>query len=188
MKRIALIIGILAIGLAIQLLFSCADPLQQNDQNPVPPGGPHIDTIYIFDSVFITDTTPPRTDTIFIVDSVIIVDTVVHIDTVVVTDSSVSNPTVYCARIGACQHKIVWLLQNAPGTYRLDFAAQIARNQPMQTVEVDIDGQVFSWSPAREAEMTQQLDLGRNAVVQLTSSQPKAFGHGVDICLTVTKL
>jgi len=187
MKRIIFVLGMLMAGLAIQLLFSCADPLQQNDQNPVPPGH-QIDTIYIFDSVFITDTTPPRTDTIFIVDSVVTVDTVVYTDTVVITDSSASNPTVYCARIGACQHKIVWLLQNAPGTYRLDFAAQIDKNQPMQTVEVDIDGQVFSWSPARNSEMQQQLDLSRNAVVQLTSSQPKAFGHGVEICLTVTKI
>jgi hypothetical protein len=169
MKRTYIIAGLFPLAVAIQWLLSCADPLQQIGQSPLSPPGSHTDTIYSFDTL-------------------VVFDTIVHIDTVVISESDHCQPSRHCSTIGAGHHKIVWLLRNSEGRFRLDFAALAERNKPVQTVIVEIDGQKFEWSPAKNEEFSTEMHLGQNAIVRIISDQPCAFGHAIDICLTVTKL
>jgi hypothetical protein len=169
MKRTLFSAGLLATASAALLIFSCADPLQQNGgQGPVPPPGPHTDTIYI-------------------VDTVVVIDTVMHIDTVFVPEPGECCYNTFCSHIGSGQHKIVWLLRNSEGRYHLEFGALTERDQPVQKLFVDINGEKFCWSPAHEHELVIDRYLTQNAVIRIYSDQPCAFGHEISICLTVSR-
>jgi len=205
-------ITFLSFGLiALVLLSNCADPLDITNQ-PVPHPQP-ADTLFVVDTVFVIDTvTQTHFDTTYIIDTVFHggIDTVMIIDTVIVTkpDTISIVDTIYqtdtltvvdtvivttdtsrmmCGRIESCQKEIVWLLQNASCEYRLSFAAYIEKDQPPQSLTVQIDDSVFSWNTADSESMAVDMWLNDNAAITIISQKPPARGHAVYICLSLSR-
>jgi hypothetical protein len=140
-----------------------------------------VDTVYQIDTVFVVDSTS-QTDTVFII------DTVLQIDTVVVIEPGDSGPIAMCARLSSCRQEIVWMFRNPEGDYRLEFTAASERDNPDQTLVVAIDGEKYFWKPSRDSEFITEQHLEQNAIIRINSKKPPAFGHAIDVCLTVSKL
>jgi hypothetical protein len=169
------------------------------------------DTVYVSDSVVRVDTVLV-TDSVLFMDTVLVMDTVVQIDTLVVTDTVVQQDTVrvvdtllrvdtvvvtlpgpgecpgLCSQLNSYQKEIVWRLDNAAGTYHLEFSAVTERDQPAQNITVYAGGNSYHWSPATQSEFTIDLDLPADAQIKLCLDNPKACGHSVTVCLSVTAL
>lgn len=120
---------------------------------------------------------PPRI--IIIVDTLIVVDTVI----IVVTDSTGNS----CERLSATRQELVWLFSNSEGSYNLEFLAYSESDRPPQMLVVIIDDQEFMWDPNESMEFSLNLDLKENASVWIISENPHAYGHSIDICLTVSE-
>jgi len=202
-----------ALGLAVLFaLTHCADPLDITNQ-PVPPHQNPSDTLYVVDTVYVIDTvTQTHFDTTYIVDTVfqggidtlVVVDTVIQIqpDTVIVIDTVNQLDTVtvvdtvyvitdsarfMCGRIESCQKEIIWLLQNEAGQYQLNFAACIEKDQPPQSLTVEIAGTEYTWNTAERGTFVVNSWLNDNATVTITSKKPPARGHAVYICLSLIR-
>lgn len=166
MKRFILFLLVASLWCVAHSFVGCADPMQNVTQSPAPPPG-------------------ATHDTVSTVDTVVVIDTVIQVDTVIVVVPDTGTSTQLCSRIGSGQHEIVWILQDQDGLYTLDFVAMVARDQPVQSVVVDIDGKKFSWSPSKNPEFVTIQHLSPHAVIRIFSTQPCAFGHPIDICLAV---
>jgi len=153
----------------------------------------HYDTTYVVDTV-----TNNQIDTIMVIDTVIVSrpDTVAIVDTIYQTDTLTIVDTIYvandtsqllCGRIESCQKEIVWLLQNEPGQYHLSFASLIEKNQPPQSLTVQIGDSAFSWNTATDDNLSVDMWLAANATITITSQKPPARGHAVYICLSMTR-
>lgn len=157
------------------------------------------DTVYVSDTVYQIDTVVV-TDSVVFPDTVIVVDSVHWTDTLVVIDTLVDNDTVFvevpdtnacpplCSQINSHQHKIIWLLNNTAGRYRLDFAALAERDQPAQKLIVTVDGVSQVWRVRDSNQLTLDLDLHEDAHVIIELDQPNACGHSIAVCLTVKPL
>ena len=90
MKRLYVLAALFALLFGSQLLVTCSNPLERDDDpDPVPP---RIDTIFLVDTVSSTDTlivhdTTMTTDTLLVVDTVLEVDTLTIVDTTVLVDT-----------------------------------------------------------------------------------------------------
>lgn len=185
MKKLGVLLACLTLYGVVQLISSCADPLDNGQSGAISPSRPPtIDTLKLVDTLYIVDTTF-ITDSVFVIDTTFVIDTVVHADTVyiVVPDTVLLH---HCSRLGAGEHEIVWLLQNQEGNYHLDFAALAERFQPKQTAVVDINGETYEWSPARQSELVIDQFLKANSIIRIDLSEPCAYGHSIDICLLMT--
>ncbi len=140
-----------------------------------------VDTVYQIDTVFVVDSTS-QTDTVYII------DTVLQIDTVIVIEPGDSGPIVMCAQLSCNRQEIVWMFRNPEGDYRLEFTAASERDNPDQTLSVRIDGEEYFWKPSRDREFITEQYLEQNAIIRITSKKPPAFGHAIDVCLTMSKL
>lgn len=152
-----------------------------------------VDTVLVTDSVFFTDTvvvldTVVQTDTVVQQDTVRVVDTLLRVDTVVVTVPGPGECPGLCSQLNSHQKEIVWLLDNAAGTYRLEFSAVPERDQPAQNIIIYAGGNSYRWTPATQSEFTIQVDLRADAQIKLCLDNPKACGHSVTVCLSVTPL
>ena len=157
-----------------------------------------IDTIISYDTIFAGDTiilvdTLLNYDTVFINDTIYdtvfdtFVDTVTETDTVIIVDTLLVSPT-YCASLSCNQKKIVWMLQNHTGLYRLEFSASGDDGDPKDKLVVEIDGEKFYWKPYENPDMILSLDLDAGAKVLIYSCTPHAYGHTLDICLKIEEL
>ncbi len=103
MKRILLLTVCAAVFLSVQFLINCSSPLDSpNGSVPTPPGPTPPETVFFYDTVFLSDSgTDSTTDTIY--DTTVVVDTVhdstadTIYDTLVVIDtiSDSTSDTVY---------------------------------------------------------------------------------------------
>lgn len=153
----------------------------------------HYDTTYVIDTVYQSDL-----DTILIVDTVVVVDpdTVSIVDTIYQTDTLRVVDTIYvdadstqmmCGRIESCQKEIVWLLQNEPGQYHLSFAAFTEKDQPEQSLTVEIGDNSYSWNTIENVNLDVDQALTADASIIITSQKPPARGHAVYVCLSIVR-
>lgn len=145
----------------------------------------YFDTVISVDTIFATDTII-LADTITITDTLVdtVVDTILQTDTVIIVDTLTISPT-YCARLSCFQKKVIWLLQNHAGTYRLEFVASGDNRMPKHRLIVKIGGEQYEWLPNDNPELILELDLDESAKVLIYSATPHAYGHALDICLKV---
>lgn len=184
MRKLILLAVCAIVFIGVQFLVNCSDPLENGSLAPVPPAEPEVDTIYRFDTVVVM-----VFDSVFHVDSLIRIDSIFHVDTVFIVDNdTIESSRMVCARLASSQQEIVWMFRNPDGVYRLEFSASTESGRPTQTLSVNIDGQLFEWSPGKNAEFIIALHLRPNAIVRITSNNPGAFGHAIDVCLTMSKL
>ncbi|MEW5923816.1 MAG: hypothetical protein AB1746_07500 [Candidatus Zixiibacteriota bacterium] len=168
MRRIIILSILSAFFMAMNFCINCSNPLDVEHMN-IPERFTDIDTIYNLDTVNISDTTT-------------IVDTVI----VVVHDSSGSQ--ILCSRIASNQPEIVWMFRNVEGPYLLEFVAFTEEEQPTQKLIVDIDGEEYKWTPASDPEFILNMHLNQNAMIYISSKTPRALGHAIYICLTISGL
>jgi len=153
-----------------------------------------IDTLTLLDTISITDTIITEvSDTVWLVDTVAITDTVIVTDTVTFTDTvfveiPVIDTTVICSEISCKQKKIVWHLFNSAGFYRLEFVADVEKNQPEQTLTITIDGIDYIWDPNADPVFILELNLSEHATIVIKPNIPPAFGHTIDICMKMSAL
>lgn len=156
------------------------------------------DTIIQIDTIVLVDTltqfdTVIQVDTVTEVDTVISVDTIIQFDTVYVIDTVIievpdSTGGAFCGRLSSTRKEIIWLSNNAKGRFLLEFSAFAEFERPEQTLNVEIDGQMYFWTPTESMEFTVEQDLKRHVMIRITSTPAHGFGHPVDICLKMTKL
>lgn len=203
MKRVYLL-GICAtLFWCSQILLNCSSPLESaNGNNPSPPP-PGSETVYVHDTVRLTDTVSDSSaDTIFdtvtivdtfndsIIDTFIVVDTVQDtiIDTLIIVEPDTNGTMVLCSSISPCNKEIVWLFRNAEGMFHLEFVANIENPFGQRKLFVIIDGQQYEWKPEIDRELIVDRHLSPNATIKIYQAEPHAYGHSVDICLTMTRL
>ncbi|PKK83044.1 MAG: hypothetical protein CVT49_10445 [candidate division Zixibacteria bacterium HGW-Zixibacteria-1] len=168
MKRIIVLAALSILCMVVNFCVNCSNPL--DIENVAPPSRfTGVDTIYNLDTLNTSDTT-------------IIVDTVI----VVVHDTTGSQ--IICSRIDCNQKEIVWMFRNAEGSHKLEFVAFTEEDQPCQKLVVDVDGQEFSWKPVENPELIMEQDLNQNATIRISSTNPKALGHAIYICLTLSSI
>jgi len=178
MRKMFVLFVWLSVSAGFLYLMNCSKPL---DIERIKETGP--------DTIFITDT---LTDTLYndttIIDTLII-DTLI-IDTLIIDSTIVDTiyiDSMFCARLSSHRREIVWILFNEPGLYQLDFLAIAERIRRSQTLNVDIDGQVYSWIPAEDFHFSVEQTLGQYAVIRITSTPAHAYGQAIDICLRVSE-
>ena len=214
MRRLTLIVFLLLGTFMLQQLASCSKPLESRSDPDLEPQEPIIiyDTIVDTDTVFITDSTD-CTDTLIFSDTVIVTDTIFDTDTiylpkacdtVYITDTIVDtvecNDTVIvfvqdttgvqteCARLSSHRQELVWLFQNDAGDHSIQFISNIEGTNPVRNLDVYIDGQFYSWDPHADIELIVQQNIGANSIIKVGASQPTAFGHPIDICVSLDPL
>ncbi|PWB75546.1 hypothetical protein C3F09_01920 [candidate division GN15 bacterium] len=138
-----------------------------------------VDTLFIIDTVIVTNP-----DTVSIIDTVYQTDTLTVVDTVIVTNDTTLQ---MCGRIESCQKEIVWLLFNPAGNYQLSFAAYIEKDQPPQSLTVQIGESAYTWNTADSTTFTLDSWLDSRATITITSLKPPARGHAVYVCLNMTR-
>lgn len=192
MKRSALLLSGLLAVLAFQAILNCSQPLESSDLsgglNPAP-GSPG-DTLFVVDTIFITH--GGKVDTVIVVDTVIQVDTVTVmdstvVDTVIIVEPDPGDSDILCARLSQARQEVVWLFRNTEGLYHLEFVALPEREHPTQILEVTIDETTYTWNMAQGLKMIFDQSLTSNATIRIATKKPPAFGHAVDICLTMTR-
>ena len=201
-----LLLGIfITIFVAIMFVGNCSDPLEslgpeiRIDTIKIVDTLGYSDTLFIIDTFMIIDTLD-YTDTLFVVDTIMIIDTLDYMDTVYVVDTVNNIDTVFiyitdttqsqtiCSRISSCRKKIVWMLRNQEGKYKLEFTASQDGKCPVQTLYLYIDGHEYRWKPVEDPELIKELYLEENSTIRIKTYKPPAFGHTIYICLTISKI
>jgi hypothetical protein len=146
------------------------------------------DTVIVTDTVFDIDTLyiPKACDTVYITDT--IVDTLECTDTVIVFVQDTTGVQTECARLSSHRQELVWLFQNDAGDHSIQFISNIDGSNPVRNLDVYIDGQFYSWDPHANSELIVQQNLGANVIIKVGASQPTAFGHPIDICVSLDPL
>ena len=141
------------------------------------------DTIFVIDTVIQTDTVIDS-----FIDTVILIDTVSDtiIDTLIIIEPDTSG-MVLCSQISACNKEIVWVFSNAEGIFHLEFVAEPSDAFVKRTLIVEIEGDKYMWKPEINRELTIDRHLPANATINIYPDKPLAFGHSVDVCLTMTR-
>jgi hypothetical protein len=174
MRKMIVLFVWLTASVVFIYLANCSRPL---DIDRIIEAGP--DTVFVSDTVY-NDTT--IIDTLII--DTLIIDTLI-IDTLIV--DTVYIDSMYCGRLSSHRQEIVWILFNQPGNYRLDFLAIAERIRRSQTLEINIDGNSYSWRPGDNFEFSVEQNLGRYAVIRIKSMPAHAYGQPIDICLRVSE-
>ena len=169
-----------------------------------------IDTVHdstadtIFDTIVVIDTvSDSTTDTIFVIDTVIQTDTIIDsvidtvivfdtvsdtiIDTLIIIEPDTNGTMILCSQISSCNKEIVWLFRNAEGMFHLEFVAEAADEFGKRTLIVEIEGHKYMWKPEIDREFIIDRYLSANATIHIYPDKPLAFGHSIDICLTMTR-
>jgi hypothetical protein len=182
------VVAVLVLGALI--VASCANPLESTAK---PEPLQHIDTLLLMDTLFMSES-------VLVTDTVVIVDTVREVDTVIVTDSVFQVDTVFvsvpdtsdcgrmCAELSSHSKKIVWLLDNDAGRYRLEFDGEPERQQPRQRLFVEMGGKTYQWTVQDNPTLIIDVDLSADDRITISSCNPHAFGHAIAICVTTTPL
>jgi len=165
----------------------CTDTLFVTDTLVVTDTVVVTDSVIVPDSVLVTDTVLVI-DTLMHTDTLLVLDTVFHTDTVIVVERDTSGCGRMCDQLSSTQKEIVWLLDNTAGRYRLDFSGWVERDQPPQKLILYIDGDRHEWVVAENSDLTVEADLGLHAKIFIKLDNPKACGHEVAVCLTVTPI
>lgn len=191
MKRIFLLTICAALFLSSQFLINCSSPLDSSGggiPSPPPPG--QTDTIFVHDTVFVTDSncdsicdtiydtvvvTDSASDTIYVYDTVTVTDTLVDtikivdtfliIDTVIVSDSC--DPGPMCAEFNKYNKKVYWKLHNESGKHKLEFTATFGDECFDNILHIHIYGKKYEWNPKTNPTFTVTKDLHKNAKVMV---------------------
>lgn len=156
MKRLVTLSVWASLMAAMQLLGNCSRPLE---------------------SVIDEGSAPPET--------VVVVDTVIYTDTIIVEMPDSDGSQLLCGRLSSHRHQIVWLFPGWEGLYLLEFAALPERGHPRQTLAVDIEDERYLWHLAESTEFSKEQHINHDTVVRISTIPPYAFGHPIDICLSV---
>ncbi len=152
----------------------------------------HVDTVTVthtvvhYDTVVVNDTLT-TIDTIIAVDTITSVDTVVRVDTVQVGPVN-CEPEPFCGKLSSCDKDLVWMFRNAAGDYRLEFSGYAEKDQPLQTIVVNINGKDYYWQAATTPLWIKELTLSANTIIKIKLTSPPAYGHAISICLNMTKI
>jgi len=169
-----------------------------------------IDTVHdsaadtIYDTIVVIDTiSDSTTDTIFVIDTVIQTDTIIDsvidtvivfdtvsdtiIDTLIIIEPDTNGTMILCSQISSCNREIVWLFRNAEGMFHLEFVAEAQDEFGKRTLFVEIEGHKYVWKPDINPELIIDRHLSANATIKIYPDKPPAFGHSIDICLTMTR-
>jgi len=103
MKRIYVLTALIALLFGSQLLVTCSNPLELDDDPD--PSPPIIDTVIEFDTIFLVDTmsstdtliihdTTTTTDTLTVVDTIELSDTIIVVDTLIEGDTLIIVDTI----------------------------------------------------------------------------------------------
>ena len=117
----------------------------------------------------------------------VIQDTIIVIQdsVIVIQDTIIIIETNYCARLNAQRQEIVWVLQNIEGEHFLDFIAIPERNNDRRTLIIDIGDETYFWNLADGHEITIESEIFDNTIIEIVSTPPHAYGHAIDICLSL---
>lgn len=118
-------------------------------------------------------------------DTVVVVDTLIYSDTVIVVVPDSGGSQLLCGRLSSHRQEIVWIFPGWEGLYLLEFAAIPERGHPRQTLAVDIEDERYMWNLAENTEFSSEQHLHDNTSVRISTIPPYAFGHPIDICLSV---
>ncbi len=120
-------------------------------------------------------------------ETVVVVDTVTYTDTIIVIVPDSGGAQLLCGRLSSHRQQIVWLFPGWEGLYVLEFAALPERGHPRQTLTVDIEDEQYVWRLSESTEFSKEQRLGPDTVVRISTVPPYAFGHPIDICLSITE-
>ncbi len=133
-----------------------------------------------------------ETDTVFISDTIIFSDTLyadtTFIDTLYIDSTIIDTvflDTIFCARLNSQRQEIVWMLFNQEGQFRLELQTLTERIRDSQTLLIDIGSSQFQWDLSENRELEIDVNLERNAIIQITTLPPHAYGQAIDICMRV---
>jgi len=165
MKRIYVLAALCALIFGAQLLVTCSNPIELDDDPD--PSPPIIDTVIdtLIDTVEVFDT-----DTIF--------DTL----EIVVPDSTCIQTI--CDTLSNYNQMIFWTFGNMAGTYLLTFEATVENNQPPKELIVTIDGEEYFWHTDQSLVFTVEATLDDYSTIKIHPDKPVAFGHYIYVCLT----
>ncbi len=195
MKKLIIFAVWASIFIGVQFFVNCSNPLETTRSNNHDPINPvyEVDTIYSTDTILVIDSTG-YVDTVFVFDTtffsdtIFVFDTLVLVDTLVIYEPDSSGTRTVCSRIGSNQHEIVWMFRNEAGPHLLEFTALVEKEHPAQVFGVFVDGEEIEWKPVNSPDMTTEIYLEQNATIMILPKKPPAFGHSVDICLTMSPL
>lgn len=211
MRRLLFLALLSMLCVAFGILANCSSPLDTTTgPNDDPPETEIIiDTLYLVDTVILIDSAG-WIDTVVIVDTVIqidstqtvdtltVYDTVTIIDTIEVTDTIILHDTTVvfdstgseyvCGRLNFWRKELVWTLHNDAGPTLLEFTADSKWDRPDRSLVVNIDGQEYIWQTSEATELVVEQELGENARIKISRTEPRCYGHSVDICLTISPL
>jgi hypothetical protein len=181
MKRFLIIFAFAIVALASQFFANCSDPLDTGSSHNLTPVAPGGDTIVYIDTIFVFDST-------YQFDTLVIIDSTSHVDTVIIVEPGPNGPLMLCSRLACNQKSIIWMFRNEKGSYRLEFTAATKCSHPTQKLVLNIDGHSFFWDTSRKQELVLDKHLNAHAKICIYSTKPRALGHSIDICLTMTRL
>ncbi len=144
-----------------------------------------VDTIIIVDTTILNDTVI-IIDTTILFDTLTVYDTTTIVDTVIIVEPDTMNTGYICGRLGAHRKDLVWMFQNDAGTILFEFKANSEYDHPTQVLTIDIDGQEYVWDLEEAIELAFDQELSENAMIRIVPDKPSAYGHEVDICLTIS--
>lgn len=147
----------------------------------------HYDTVTVTQTIIQHDTILVN-DTIFRIDTITVVDTIVRVDTVTIGDPVDCNPEPFCGKLSSCDKDLIWLFRNAAGTYRLEFSGFAEKDQPLQTIVLNINGVDYNWQAATNPLWIKELTLPANTTIKIGLTKPPAYGHAISICLQMTRI
>lgn len=151
-----------------------------------------IDTFIVdstLDTVILTDTVvvdSSKIDTVIKTDTIDITDTLIIIDTVVFESPDSSGSQYVCNQLSASQKEIVWMFSNDEGFYILEFMANSEDSTPDRILTLEINGQEYIWDLRDSMEFNLDTNLDSNTIIRIIINKPSAFGHEIDLCLTMT--
>ncbi|MEW6051769.1 MAG: hypothetical protein AB1644_12020 [Candidatus Zixiibacteriota bacterium] len=180
MKRLHVVAILAMLAASFQLLVNCSKPLESIDGQSQTPG-----VIVRVDTIVLTDTVI-QTDTVVNTDTIIQTDTVVDVDTVYIELPDSCASQTQCARLNCYRKEIVWMFENPEGQFHLTFTARLDKDQPPQTLLVKINDQSYEWTPVDARVLEVDTRLSADASVVIKPENPQAFGHAIDICVTLT--
>ncbi len=111
-------------------------------------------------------------------------DTLIVIDTLWIPDSLHQNQ--WCGRIEGPIQEINWLLMNDSGNFRLEFELVAEEQQPPQTLFLMVGEVAYEWDCSQNYKEL-ELTLGVHTRISIVSGVPHARGHGIDVCLKLTR-
>lgn len=167
MKKLILSLSWVVVAAGFIYLVNCSKPLDVGKIIQ------ETDTVFVTDTITFSDTL--YADTTFI-------DTL-YIDSTII--DTVFLDTMFCARLNSQRQEIVWMLFNQEGQFHLDFQTLTERIRDSQILLIDIDGSQFHWDLSENRELEIDINLERNALIQITTLPPHAYGQAIDICLRV---